>query len=107
MLVHSSPLFVDQAQVIADIMRDMKLPSIGLFPIYARVGGLFSYGPDNFALWKQLGAAAGKILRGSRPAEFPIQRPIYFQFITNMRTAEMLGVKIPASMSALADEVIE
>jgi putative ABC transport system substrate-binding protein len=52
MLVHSSPIFVDQAAVIAELSREFRLPSIGLFPIYAKAGGLISYGPNNFELIK-------------------------------------------------------
>jgi putative ABC transport system substrate-binding protein len=107
MLVHSSPIFVDQAAMIAELGREFRLPSIGLFPIYAKVGGLASFGPNNFELLKQAGGIVGKVLRGARPAEFPIQRPIYLSFLINMRTAKLLNLNIPASLSALADEVIE
>jgi putative ABC transport system substrate-binding protein len=75
MLVHSSPVFVDHAAVIAELALEYHMPTIGLFPIYAKAGGLFSYGPNNFELFKQAGGIAGKILRGANPAEFPIQRP--------------------------------
>lgn len=102
MLVHSSPIFVDQAAVIAELAREFRLPSIGLFPIFAKVGGFISYGP-----LKQAGGIVGKILRGAKPAEFPIQRPIYLSFLINMHTARLLQLTIPASVSALADEVIE
>jgi putative ABC transport system substrate-binding protein len=107
MLVHSSPIFVDQAPAIAELGREFRLPSIGLFPIYAKAGGLASYGPNNFDLFKQIGGIVGKILRGAKPAEFPIQRPIYLSFLINMHTAKVLQLTIPASLSALADEVIE
>src|SRR4051794_26015951 len=107
MLVHSSPIFVDQAPAIAELSREFRLPSIGLFPIYAKVGGLISYGPDNFELIKQAGGIAGKILRGANPAEFPIQRPIYVSFLINLTTAKLLQLTIPPSLAALADEVIE
>jgi putative tryptophan/tyrosine transport system substrate-binding protein len=107
MLVHSSPIFVDQAAVIADLAREFQLPSIGLFPIYAKVGGFVSYGPNNFELLKQAGGIVGKILRGTNPAEFPIQRPIYLSFLINMHTARFLRLTIPSSVSALADEMIE
>ena len=53
------------------------------------------------------GGVVGKILRGAKPAEFPIQRPIYLSFLINMRTARLLQLTIPPSLSALADEVIE
>ena len=83
------------------------MPTIGLFPIYAKAGGLLSYGPNNFELAKQAGGIAGKILRGANPVELPIQRPIYLSFLINLRTAKLLQVAIPPSLLALADEVIE
>ena len=86
MLVHSSPIFVDEAAVIAELGREFRLPSIGLFPIYTKVGGFISHGPDNFELLKQVGGIVGKILRGAKPAEFPIQRPVYLSFLINMHT---------------------
>jgi putative ABC transport system substrate-binding protein len=106
-LVHSSPIFVDKAAMIAELAREFRLPSIELFPIYAKVGGLISYGPNNYELLKQVGGIAGKMLRGASPADFPIQRPIYLQFLINLRTAKYLKLTIPPSLSALADEVIE
>jgi putative ABC transport system substrate-binding protein len=107
MLVHSSPIFVDQARAIAELSREFRLPSVGLFPVYAKVGGLISYGPNNFELIKQAGGIVGKVLKGAKPAEFPIQRPIYLSFLINLGTAKLLQLTIPASLSALADEVIE
>lgn len=107
MLVHSSPIFVDQAATIAETSLQFRMPTIGLFPIYAKAGGLFSYGPNNFELFKQAGSIAGRILRGANPAEFPIQRPIYLSFLINLRTARSLQLAIPPSLSALADEFIE
>jgi putative tryptophan/tyrosine transport system substrate-binding protein len=106
-LVHSSPIFVDRAAMIADLAREFRLPSIGLFPVYAKVGGLISYGPNNYELMKQSGGIIGKILRGAKPAEFPIQRPIYVRFLINLSTGKHLNLTVPASLSALADEIIE
>ena len=107
MLVHSSPIFVDQAWAIAELGREFRLPSFGLFPIYAKAGGLVSYGPNNFELFRQVGGIVAKILRGAKPSEFPIQRPVYLSFLINMQTARLLQLTIPPSLSALADEVIE
>ena len=70
-------------------------------------GGLISYGPNNFELFKQAGGVAGKILRGAKPSEFPIQRPTHLSFLINLSTARLLQLAVPASLSALADEVIE
>src|SRR3954464_2594689 len=62
-LVHSSPIFVDRAAMIADLPREFPLASIGLFPVYAKVGGLISYGPNNYELMKQSGGIIGKTWR--------------------------------------------
>ncbi len=64
-------------------------------------------GPNNFELVKQAGGIVGKVLRGAKPAEFPIQRPIYLSFVINLATAKLLNLTVPTSLSALADEVIE
>src|SRR5205814_9738735 len=61
LLVRSSPIFADRAAMIADLAREFRLPTIGLFPIYAKVGGLISYGPNNYDLMKQAGGIIGKI----------------------------------------------
>jgi putative ABC transport system substrate-binding protein len=106
-LVHSSPIFVDKAGIIAELAREFRLPSIGLFPIYAKAGGLISYGPNNYELVKQVGGIVGKILRGAKPADFPIQRPIYLPFLINLGTAKFLKINVPPALSALADEIIE
>ena len=76
-------------------------------PVMVDAGGLISYGPNNFDLMKQAGDMVGKVLRGQKAAELPIQRPIYVRFLINLRTAKYLNLTVPASLSALADEVIE
>ena len=107
LLIHSSPIFVDQAKLIAELALEHRLPSIALFPIAARVGGLMSYGPDNFALFPQAGMVVGKVLRGIAPADFPIERPARFTLAINVKTAGALGLSIPSRLLDIADEVIE
>ena len=75
--------------------------------IKSAAGGLISYGPNNFDLMKQAGDMVGKVLRGQKAAELPIQRPIYVRFLISLRTAKYFNLTVPASLSALADEVIE
>jgi putative tryptophan/tyrosine transport system substrate-binding protein len=67
---------------------------------------VISYGPDNFELLKQAGSIVGKILHGARPADFPIQRPIYLPFLINLSTARLLKLTIPSALSALADAAV-
>jgi putative ABC transport system substrate-binding protein len=84
-----------------------RLPAVYSFPIYARYGGLISYGPDNLVLIRQAAGYLDKILRGARPGDLPVEQPTRFVLAVNMRTAKALGLTVPQSLLAQADEVIE
>jgi putative ABC transport system substrate-binding protein len=106
-LAHSSPLFVDEAARIARLALEHRLPSVMLFPVYAKAGGLLSFGPDNFALLPQIGAMVGRVLKGAHPSELPVERPSRFTLAINVTTARALDLTVPQSLLLLADEVIE
>ncbi len=107
MLVLSSPLFGGNPQLVADLAIRRKVATISLFPDIAREGGLLAYGPDIQGLYRQAGAMARKVLRGAKPEELPAERPTRFQLIANLKTAKTLGLELPSTLVARADEVIE
>ena len=77
------------------------------FRDYVVSGGLMSYGIDLSDVYRQIGLYAGRVLKGAKPAELPVQQPIKFEFVLNVKAAKALGVKFSDNLLSLADEVIE
>jgi putative tryptophan/tyrosine transport system substrate-binding protein len=96
-----------QRRRIVEFMTANRLPAIYPYPEFAEAGGLISYSPDFDDLFRQAAVYVDKILRGTNPGDLPVQQASKFKLVVNLKTAEALGLTIPALILAQADEVIE
>jgi putative tryptophan/tyrosine transport system substrate-binding protein len=103
----SSPLFTANAARIVELVRPTGLPAIYEARVLAARGGLMSYGPDLNEAFRRAASYADRILKGAKPADLPIERPIRFELVINLKTAKALGLGVPPTLFARADEVIE
>jgi putative tryptophan/tyrosine transport system substrate-binding protein len=86
---------------------EARLPMIAVVRDYVEAGGLMSYGPAYTDLFRRAADFVDKILRGTKPSDIPVEQPTKFELILNLKTAKALGLSIPETMLATADEVIE
>jgi len=99
--------FIVRRARIAELTAQYRLPAMFTVRDFAEAGGLMSYGPSTLSLYSQTAAQVDKILKGSKPADLPVEQPTKFEFIINLNTARTLGLAIPPGVLAIADEVIE
>jgi putative ABC transport system substrate-binding protein len=106
-IVVTAPFFIERRWRIAELAVKNKLASIGYSSEYGDSGFLISYGPNNTELYRRTAAYVDKILKGSKPADLPVEQPTQFELVINQKTANALGVTIPKEVLLRADRVIE
>jgi putative ABC transport system substrate-binding protein len=102
-----SPLVQQSGSKIAAVVARHRLPGISPFRSFPNGGGLVSYGVDLVDLYRRVVPFVVKVLRGAKPGDIPIERPVKFELVINLKTARMLGLRVPPVLLAQADEVIE
>ena len=94
-------------QLVADLVGRSRLPAIYELRQYVEAGGLISYGPEINDVWFRAAAYVDRILKGAKAADLPIEQPTKFELLVNLKAGKALGLEIPPSLLARADEVIE
>jgi len=107
LLVGTDPFFFNRRQQLVALASRHAVPAIYEFREFTADGGLISYGPSVAGTWRQVGNYVGKILNGAKPVGLPVQQPTRFELVVNLKTAEALGITVPPSILARANEVIE
>jgi putative ABC transport system substrate-binding protein len=105
--VHPVPVAFQRRREIAKFAVTQHLPTFGDASEFARDGLLLSYGPDTASIYRRAGFYVDRLLRGVKAAELPVEQPTKFELVINFKTANALGLAIPPSLLARADEVIE
>ena len=105
--VSASTLFLNRRERVAELVAQASIPAIYGYRDFVLAGGLVSYGSSPLDFYRQMGVYVGRILKGVAPADLPVVQPTKFEFAINLKTAKALGLTVPETLLATADEVIE
>ena len=105
--VVSTPVFDGERRRLVELAARNRLPAVYTFRSYVDTGGLMSYGPDISDLLRRAATYVDKILKGAKPGDLPVERPIKFDLVINLKTARTLGLKVPQALLQRAEQVIE
>ena len=107
LVVLPDAIFGNQRKQIADLAAKARLPSICGIPEYGEAGGLIVYGANNLDLERRAAIFVDKILKGTKPADLPVEQPTTFELVINLRAAKAIGLTIPPSLLQRADHIID
>jgi putative ABC transport system substrate-binding protein len=107
LITTTSALINTQLRQVLNFAAKNRLPAIYHYSEFVEAGGLMSYGPDNTDLFRRAADFVDKILKGTKPADIPVEQPTKFEFVVNLKTAKQIGLTIPSSVLTRADRVIK
>jgi putative tryptophan/tyrosine transport system substrate-binding protein len=107
LVVGADPFFTSRSQQLGELTFAHKVPAIYEFREFAAAGGLISYGTSLADAFRQVGIYTGRILKGEKPSDLPVQQATKVELFLNLKTAKALGITVPISLLGRADEVIE
>jgi putative ABC transport system substrate-binding protein len=105
--VLTTPMFISERRRLVDLAAKNRLPTVYLFREFVDAGGLMAYGANLTDVFRRAAVYVDKIFKGAKPADLPVEQPTKFELVINAKTAKTLGLTIPPSVLARADEVIQ